>query len=61
MPLYLIKAAHFSYAFKTNLTVEAVNIICAPPALATLTTSVIAFRALYPLYTMRQRRISTLF
>jgi hypothetical protein len=35
-----------NYALKTNLTVATANIICAPPALVTLTIRDTAFRAL---------------
>jgi hypothetical protein len=35
-----------TYALRSKLTVKTTNIICAPPALATLTISFIAFRAL---------------
>jgi hypothetical protein len=38
-----------TYALRTKLTVKTTNIICAPPALATLTISLIAFRALFRL------------
>jgi hypothetical protein len=37
----------FPFAHGTKLTVKTTNIICAPPALATSTITVIAFRALY--------------
>jgi hypothetical protein len=36
-----------TYALRNELTVKTTNIICEPPALATLTISVIAFGALY--------------
>jgi hypothetical protein len=35
-----------TYALRSKLTDKTTNIICAPPALAALTISVIAFRAL---------------
>jgi hypothetical protein len=41
-----MEVTNLSYALRSELTVKTTNIVCVPPVLATLTISVIAFRAL---------------